>query len=107
MIQHQGENGVAFNPDSNEMMVYSVSTGRVTVFDISDGSAQATRSFAIGKGGYQLFYQADTGYLFASFGGNGQAGYMRVFDPDTGLRIGQTSRFEEVTAVEGISIVDN
>ena|GEM_PF-4866007 len=107
MIQHKGANGVAFNPDTNEMMVYSVASGRVTVFDISDGSATATRSFAIGKGGDQLFYQAETGQLFASFGGNGQAGYMRVYYPDTGQRIGQTSRFEEVTAVEGISIVDN
>jgi len=107
LIVHQGANGLAFNPDTNEMMTYSVSNGYVTVFDISDGSATMTRSFAIGRGGDQMFYQAETGHLMASFGGNGKPGYIRIFDAETGARIGQSSTFAEVTAVEGISIVDN
>lgn len=106
-VSLSGANGLAFNPNTQEMIVYSTSTGYLTYYDISSGGAVETYSVSIGGGGDQLFYDAENDHLYMSKGGNGKPGYLTVHDGGTGEKIGQTQSFSEVRAAEGISIVDD
>ncbi|NVK31224.1 MAG: hypothetical protein HWE20_09475 [Gammaproteobacteria bacterium] len=100
-------NGVAFNAEVNSLVLYSTSNGYLREYSLATGEPVWKRKFYGGTDGDQLFYEESTGLLYLTSGVNGKPGRIKVFDFETGLKVGQTNTFDEVVAIEGVSIVDN
>ena len=100
-------NGLAYDAANDRLIVLNTA-GTVAVVNPSTGATVSTYSTGSTISSLQpdqIFFNPSNRRLYVSYGLNGSAGRIRVFDHDTGINMGEMGPFPEVLSVEGISIV--
>lgn len=94
-----GANGVAYDSLRDRLWLASgANIGRYTKAGVLEGSLFATGLSDLDM----LFYDATTDLLYLSEGANGTAGYVRSYNPVTGVMNERVYRLASATGIEGV-----
>lgn len=102
-IDYFRPNGLGYDEFNDQIIVYS--RGEVSV--IEQGSQDVIRVYSVDVSGDQVYFDEDTQEVFITYGGNGDPAYINVYNHQTERFLYSITGFEENTAAEGVSIVDN
>jgi hypothetical protein len=97
-------NGLAYDTLDDTLIVHDGSA--ISVVNKTTGAIIRTYEASHSSADH-LYFDPLTRYLYISYGNNGSAGNIEVYNHDSGMSIENIGPFAEVTATEGIWIIDN